>query len=112
MFKDTEPVPRAEAACVCCARLDWLELRCKLRLFAEAPERRGHCGGEESSEESESSGGDERPKRGQRLLSVGGEFYLQNPGKVAEFLAVERYSERWPLIPKKELYASSVQQPD
>ena len=45
-------------------------------------------------------------------MSVGGEFYLQNPGKVAEFLAVERYSERWPLIPSKELHASSVQHPE
>ena len=111
VFKDTVPVPRGEAACVCCARLDWLERRYKLRLFAEAPERRGHWVGEESSEESESSGGEERPKRGQRLLSVGGEFYLQNPGKVAEFLAVDRYGKRWPLIPRKELHASSAQHP-
>ena len=108
VFKDTELVPRAEAACVVCARLDWLERRYKLRLFAEAPERPGHCIGEESAEESESSGGEER----QGLLQVRGEYCLQNPGEVAELLAVERYSQRWPLIPAKELHASSVQHPD
>ena len=57
-FADAEPVPRAEAACACCARLDWLERRYKLRLIAEAPERPGHCNGVESAEESESSGGE------------------------------------------------------
>ena len=30
VFKDTEPVPRAEAACACCAHLDWLEWRYEL----------------------------------------------------------------------------------
>ena len=36
-FADSEPVPRAEAACVFCAQKDWLEHRHKLHLFDEAP---------------------------------------------------------------------------
>ena len=111
-FKDTEPVPRAEAACVCCARLDWLESRYKLRLFAEAPQGSGPCVAEEDAEETESSGGEERTGKATRLVRVRGEYYLQKPAKVAELLAVDRYRQRWPLIPAEELHASSVQHPE
>ena len=44
-------------------------------------------------------------------LQVGGDVYLQYPRRVAEVVAVERYSERWPLTPTKELHASSAQYP-
>ena len=37
---------------------------------------------------------------------------MQNPKRVQELLSVERYQERWPLIPQGELHASSVQHPD
>ena len=111
-FKDVEPVPRGEAACACCARLDWLERRYKLRLFAEAPEGARRGAPEVDAEETESSGGEEGQQEAQRLLRVGGEYYLQNPAKVAELLAVERYRQRWPLIPAEELHASSVQHPE
>ena len=38
-------------------------------------------------------------------------YYLQNPEKVNEYLSVERYADRWPLIPPAELHASSIQHP-
>ena len=111
-FKDVEPVPRGEAACACCARLDWLERRYKLRLFAEAPEGSRTGAPEEDAEETDSSGGEQSQQKAQRLLRVRGEYYLQAPAKVAELLAVERYRQRWPLIPAEELHASSVQHPE
>ena len=46
------------------------------------------------------------------LKDKDGVYYLQYPAAVHELLKVERYIERWPLIPVKELYASSVQHPD
>ena len=40
-----------------------------------------------------------------------GIYYIQNQDKVQELLNVQRYAERWPLIPKEQLHASSVQHP-
>ena len=67
---------------------------------------------EENAEETDSSDGEEGGQKSQKLLRVRGEYYLQNPAKVAELLAVERYRQRWPLIPAEELHASSVQHPE
>ena len=38
VFSGEPPVPRAEAACAICARLDWKEHRVKLNLFAAPPD--------------------------------------------------------------------------
>ena len=117
-------MPRGEAACACCARLDWLERRYKLSLFGEAPEPSagansgGLCAvdGDVKGSEGEPAGSEEEEEeeksRGrQRLLQVRGECYLRDPEKVAELLAVDRYSKRWPLIPTQELEAPSVRHP-
>ena len=110
-FKDIPPVPRAEAACVCCARLDWLERRYKLRFFADAPVHAAGFRGDEDCDSDEEECNETRG-RARRLLCFRGEFYLREPGKVAALLSTERYSKRWPLIPEAELHASSVQHPD
>ena len=110
IFKDTRPVPRSEAACVCCARLDWIERRYRLRLFAEPPQGAAEPEGETESDSSAEEGSALR-MRHRRLLQVRGDYYLRAPAKVAALLAVERYIERWPLIPPQELHASSVEHP-
>ena len=46
-----------------------------------------------------------------RLLRRDGVYYMQAPEAAHAFLNVERYAERWPLIPEEELHASSVQHP-
>ena len=45
------------------------------------------------------------------LVKRDGVYYIQSPEKVQEFMNIERYSERWPLIPSAHLHASSVQHP-
>ena len=40
VFSGEPPVPRSEAACAICARLDWKEHRVKLNLFADPPAER------------------------------------------------------------------------
>lgn len=37
---------------------------------------------------------------------------MQSPSLVHKFLDVDRYNQRWPLIPPEELHASSVQHPE
>ena len=39
---------------------------------------------------------------------LGAEYFLPNPKEVQKLLAVERYEQRWPLIPAAELHSSSV----
>ena len=41
-----------------------------------------------------------------------GVYYVQSPALVHKLLDVDRYSQRWPLIPPEELHASSVQHPE
>ena len=41
-----------------------------------------------------------------------GVYYLQSPELVQKLLDVDRYRQRWPLIPSEELHASSVQHPE
>ncbi len=61
-------------------------------------------------------GGDEAPMREAREQKRNrsfrdGCYYIPAPEKVDKFLAVARYADRWPLIPRGELYGSSVQHP-
>ena len=113
IFKDITPLPRGEAACVCCARLDWLERRYKLRFFANPPNKSSRRQRpEDDVETTDDEEGRQGDMRGRKLLQINGEYYLQNENAVADLLSVQRYATRWPLIPKEELYASSVQHPD
>ena len=109
-FADGEEVPRCEAACAVCARKDWLEHRHKLRLFAKPPQNAvsEDAGADHDSTEEERSGA--RQPAGK--LKRHGEYYIQSPEQVHKFLDVNRYAQRWPLIPAQELHASSIQHPD
>ena len=42
---------------------------------------------------------------------AGRRCFMRNPRAVCKLLSCERYEERWPLIPKEELRASSVELP-
>ena len=112
VFSGAPPVPRSEAACAICARLDWKEHRVKLNLFA-APSAVSDAKQDDLSEQSSADDTNTTAATQMRpVVWAGGVAYLQNPKRVQELLSVERYQERWPLIPQEELHASSSQHPD
>ena len=82
-------------------------------MFAEPPEDV-----EDEEDEDEDAGSDAEEetfsvaKRKPRILWSDGVAYLRKPKRVQELLTVERYQERWPLIPREELHASSVRHPE
>ena len=116
-FADREEVPRCEAACVICAQKDYLEHRYKMSLFGEAPKGVTSEGSlaKNTEAEEEEDGPAERCSRQDRiaysLVKHNGVYYMQSPEKAQVFLNVDRYHERWPLIPTEHLHASSVQHP-
>ena len=112
VFSGEPPVPRSEAACAICARLDWKEHRVKLHLFSAPP---AVVDAEQDDLGEQSSDDDTNTTAAAQMRPVvwsDGVAYLQNPTRVQELLSVERYQERWPLIPQEELHASSIQHPD
>ena len=112
VFSESPPVARSEAACAICARLNWKEHRVKINLFADPPiESQSN----ESEDEDGASDADEHTSAATtkpRIVWSDGVAYLQNPPRVHELLSVDRYHERWPLIPPEELHASSIQHPN
>ena len=115
-FAEGEEVPRCEAACAICARKDWLEHRFKLRLFAEPPtapvsEDAAAELDAEQEELDEDCKRSEATARTSAKLTRHGHYFIQSPQLVHQFLDVNRYAQRWPLIPPQELHASSVEHP-
>ena len=104
-FASAIAVLRSEAACVFCQQKDWLEHRHKLCLFGTPPDAA------EPEADSGLQADEEADGPRHRLLKVGDAYYLANPERVQPLLSVERYAERWPLIPLEELHASSLQHP-
>ena len=116
--------PRREAVCVVCVRLDWVDRRVAVRLFQEPPKEalrgcssasRKERGDSTDSQEDTSNADSSDEEREGDVSSVprlGGEYFLPSPKEVQKRLAVERYEQRWPLIPAAELHASSVEHPD
>ena len=104
-FSSGEEVPRCEAACAVCAQKDYLEHRHKLHLFGTAPSA---CGAvqpadDEASDMGDVSEGGADAGRTGPLLKHCGVYYVQSPTLVHKLLDVDRYSQRWPLIPREEL---------
>ena len=91
----------SEAACAICARKDWLEHRFKLRLFAEPPV--GSISEDTAGEPvPEQEDADEQENTGRHTtvkLKQHGQYYIQSPDLVHKLLDVNRYAQRWPLIP-------------
>ena len=119
-FADSQAIPRREAACAVCAQKHYLEHRYKLSLFGEIPAGAG-LQPDASEEEDDASSQDaagatfkrKSPGEGIRksLVQHKGIYYVQCPDKVHRYLDVQRYAQRWPLIPREELHASSIQHP-
>ena len=115
--------PRREEACVICAVKDWLENRHEVYLFKEATSTTtwskhfyttedNLLGEEEDDDRTPHGSGDSHPASGYLLVEESGAFCLGPKEKIHEILDVERYIKKWPLIPRAELLASSVQHPD
>ena len=103
-----------------CARKDWLEHRYKVRLFAAPPapglgdeevregESEGH--GTESEEDDVAPAVEENLQT-RSCKRLPWDAQIKDPSRVNEFLHVDRYKRRWPMIPPEELEASSVRHP-
>ena len=94
-----------------------LEHRHKLSLFGVVPDEAEQQNSDSSDDTDADAGArpgfpqlSRKPAR-QVLLKHRGIYYVQNPEKGQQLLNVHRYQERWPLIPKEELHASSIQHP-
>ena len=107
--------PRSTSGCAICARSFWLEDLYELDLFVR-PETKD--AGTEAGEAAEAMDvGDEEAdavQEDEACQPCGRLRYSVQPRcaeKVNRLLDVRRYNNRWPKIPKHELYASSVQHP-
>ena len=91
---------RSEVACVVCARKDWLESRFTVYLWRTAT-------GSSSLTELRhvDSGKSESLTHGEHLCFGNGDL-------VDKFLNTKLYCDKFPLIPKEHLYASSVLHPE
>ena len=127
-------VERCERACCFCARLDWLENRFPIKIFAAIPEEDtgeeemvGNApvdeevmdtsdpldhdhndGGEHDEDGAEPIGA---PKPARFSYDKDGALRLRNPFVVDKLLSVYRYEQRWDKIPRGELHASAVDHP-
>ena len=107
-----EAVPRCEAACAVCAQKDYFEHRHKLSLFGAVPEERvgavpeervsEHCA-DAASDQEDVPEGEADARRTRTLVKHRGVYYLQSPEMVQRLLDVDRYRQRWPLIPPEEM---------
>ena len=111
-FSGVEAVPRCEAACVVCAQKDYLERRHKLSLFGALPEGGAPQPADSASDHDDVSEGEANASPARTLVKHRGVYYLQSLELVQKLLDVDRYRQRWPLIPSEELHASSVQHPE
>ena len=93
---------RKEVACATCARLDFLEHMQEVFLF-QADEKNELTEELKGSDQSDSDTGNKNLS--QQPLRI------KDAERVNKLLCVRRYAKRWPLIPKEELYASSVAHP-
>ena len=94
VFSGEPPVPRSEAACAICARLDWKEHRVKLHLFAAPPAVSDSEQDDLSEQSSEDDMKTTAAAQKRPVVWSDGVAYVQNPKRVQELLSVERYQER------------------
>ena len=109
-FAEGEDVPRCGATRARCARTDWLEHRFKLRLFAEPPAATVSEDAAAEPDPEQEKLDEDRPRTPAKLKRHG-QYYIQSPQLVHQLLDVNRYAQRWPLIPPQELHASSIEHP-
>ena len=90
---------RSEAACVVCARKDWLECRFTVYLWRTAD------GSSSLTELQHTDSGTSR------LLTCGEHLCFGNRDLIDKLLNTRRYCELFPFIPPEHVYASSVLHP-
>ena len=81
VFSGEPPVPRSEAACAICARLDWKEHRVKLNLFAAVSDAKQYDLSEQSSADEIDADESAATKMCPGVWSEG-VAYVQNPKRV------------------------------
>ena len=113
------PVPRNVSGCAVCARSFWLEELYELDLFVRPEDGKKTDGADGSADvaaeplAADREETDEVPEDftcqpcGSRRFSV----QPKCAATANKLLDVRRYSDRWPKIPKHELFSSSVQHP-
>ena len=126
LFGRNKACMRQRVACAVCARVTWIENAFPCFLFREwtevapvpetAEEETEDSNSEaNNSDDSEEDGSDtEVPhaaRKAKKLLKDANGYYVMDAHRINELLDVNKYIEAWPLIPTKELHASSVQHP-
>ena len=113
-FGTDKACQRQLVACAVCALVDWIDDMYPCYLFKDCPETLKHVQ-DDLLEDTESEDSDAEPTTATQhhasLLKDEDGYYVDSAEKIHDLLDVERYIRDWPLIPKQELYASSIQHP-
>ena len=113
-FGTDKACQRQLVACAVCALVDWIDDMYPCYLFKDCPETLKHVQ-DDLLEDAESEDSDAEPTTATQhhasLLKDEDGYYVDSAEKIHDLLDVERYIRDWPLIPKQELYASSIQHP-
>ena len=111
---------RQRVACATCAKVAWIDSCFPCFLFQDCPEAlrprtQNDADDSETEEQAAEEATDEEAlateQRRGRLLKDEDGYYVIDANKINKLLDVNKYIEAWPLIPKEELHASSVQHP-
>ena len=115
---------RQRVACGVCALVTWIENAFPCFLFQEwtevapAPETTEEetedCDSEANDSEDDGSDAEaaHAAQKNKKLLKDANGYYVIDAHRINKLLDVQKYIEAWPLIPREELYASSVQHPN
>ena len=110
---------RQLVGCATCAKVSWIDSCYPCYLFQDCPDavrprEENDTDDTDNDAAPEESSNEEAPateQRRGRLLKDEDGLYVIDANKINELLDVNKYIEAWPLIPKEELHASSVQHP-
>ena len=110
---------RQLVGCVVCARVCWIEETVPCYLFRDCPadvleQTTVNSDSSDASDESatEHLGGSARQtRRARSVLRDETGYYVSSAEDINGILDVQAYARAWPLIPREELHASSVQHP-
>ena len=110
---------RQLVGCATCAKVSWIDRCFPCYLFQDCPDAlrpreesdTDHTDNDAAPEEASDEEALAPEQRRGRLLKNEDGLYVIDAHKINELLDVNKYIEAWPLIPKEELHASSVQHP-
>ena len=104
-------VPRRQEACVVCARLDWIEHRYLVDLWAYPTTEHDDASAEEHGLFENHDSGSDSDSESNDEFSARSVAAVQNPQAVNRLLTVHRYVALFPYIPIEELIGSAVRHP-